>query len=162
MYSTVNPLVSLNAIVISYANFRLFSTNSVLYTKLWLTNSVLNSNSVIKFWTLFFFFCYLLWFCALNCVVQIMIYKFRCCKSRSHASCTQSLTWAIVGLVTEFSTREKKKADRAQELTSNYWDSGTKQTKRKPKRNGGMAMRSVANFRSLFAPCIMSISINLP
>ena len=82
-------------------------------------------------------------FCALNCDVQI-----RCSKSRSLVSCIQSLTWATVGLVTEFSVgkRERSKwrmqksipsrySHRTEVLTSNYCDSGTKQTKCKPKRD---------------------------
>ena len=84
-------------------------------------------------------------FCALNCDVQIVIYK-----SDPLGSCTQSLTWVIVGLVTEFSPEKDRDQNggwkvfwscslsshyshRTQVFTTNYCDSETKQTKRKPK-----------------------------
>ena len=81
------------------------------------TIPILSSNSECCFFLSFALqtsnCCLQIRFCALNCDVQISVFKLWCVNSVFQIpfsrSSTQSLTWAIVGLVTEFSARKRQR-----------------------------------------------------
>ena len=79
--------------------------------------------------------CLQIWFCALNCDIQIVIYK--SCRANSVLQIQFSHVLYPVGLVTEFSARKNggRYSHRTQELISTTATAGLSRPSAKPKRD---------------------------